>query len=70
MRAYNINKKGCTDLNHVLYPMGMVYLSQEQYKRNDMKTMYLGKFVIGTLLLIAIMSLVNFIIYLVQFLNG
>ncbi|MFT4833134.1 MAG: hypothetical protein ACI815_002798, partial [Psychroserpens sp.] len=42
----------------------------EHYKRNDMKTIYLEKFVIGTLLLIAIASLVNFIIYLVQFLNG
>ena len=35
-----------------------------------MKTMYFTKFVIGTLLLIAVASLTNFIIYLVQFLNG
>ncbi len=58
------------DLSHVIYSMVALYLLNEHYKSKDMKTMYFTKFVIGTLLLIAVASLVNFIIYLVQFLNG
>lgn len=46
------------------------YIYPKNTKTLKMNTVYLRKFVIGTLLLIAIAGFVNFIIYLVQFLNG